>query len=432
VSQGLDVNLFYIGFFSYLTGFAAYSLYAAFRKAPFAGLGFLAMLLGLALHTAGFVFRWRLAGHIPLTNMYEYLSVMSWMVVLMLLIIHRRYRKPFIGALLSPVVFMLTVATALLPKDVNQSLMPALQSVWLHIHVSLAALGSGCFLIAFGISALYLLRGFNPRELNPSTRRRSTRLLFITLTAFPPALTALSAAAGRLPPTPDSYIGSLTEGVNLGGCFTLTGIGFILGLIAVSFLWRSPKYSCADGWGGWLFVMIVFFLLVAGLTVGGLIRSGLVGITHNLHPGHGESSRSAWLIFEFIGLTYAVALIPGWLGIPALFRLFRSLPEVDSNALRSLDQLSYMVITLGYPLYTIGALFAGAIWAEKAWGAFWSWDPKEVGALIVWLFYSGYLHARRQRGWMGAPSAILVIAGFIMVVISFFGNYFFGGLHAYA
>ena len=64
-----------------------------------------------------------------------------------------------------------------------------------------------------------------------------------------------------------------------------------------------------------------------------------------------------------------------------------------------LDEINYRAVTLGYPLYTLGALFAGAIWAEQAWGAFWSWDPKEVGALIIWLFYSAFLHARYQRGW---------------------------------
>jgi ABC-type transport system involved in cytochrome c biogenesis permease subunit len=88
-------------------------------------------------------------------------------------------------------------------------------------------------------------------------------------------------------------------------------------------------------------------------------------------------------------------------------------------------------VTLGYPLYTLGALFAGAIWAEQAWGAFWSWDPKEVGALIIWLFYSAFLHARYQRGWTGTRTAVLSLTGFAMMMLSFFGNYFFGGLHSY-
>ena len=77
------------------------------------------------------------------------------------------------------------------------------------------------------------------------------------------------------------------------------------------------------------------------------------------------------------------------------------------------------------------ALFAGAIWAYNAWGTFWSWDPKEVGSWIIWLFYTGYLHARYKRGWQGRRAAILAIIGFAMVILSFIGNLFLGGQHAY-
>jgi ABC-type transport system involved in cytochrome c biogenesis permease subunit len=97
-----------------------------------------------------------------------------------------------------------------------------------------------------------------------------------------------------------------------------------------------------------------------------------------------------------------------------------------------LDEINYKTVCLGYPLYTVGALFAGAIWAEQAWGQFWSWDPKEVGALVIWLFYTGFLHAHRQYGWRGNKAAILSVFGLLMILLSFFGNYFFGGQHAYA
>jgi len=97
-----------------------------------------------------------------------------------------------------------------------------------------------------------------------------------------------------------------------------------------------------------------------------------------------------------------------------------------------LDEINYRAVSFGYPLYTVGALFAGAIWAEQAWGSFWSWDPKEVGALLVWLFYSAVLHARYNRDWQGEKLAILSIIGTITIFVTFYGNYFFGGLHAYA
>ena len=96
-----------------------------------------------------------------------------------------------------------------------------------------------------------------------------------------------------------------------------------------------------------------------------------------------------------------------------------------------LEDVSYTAVIIGYPLYTIGALFAGAIWAEQAWGTWWSWDPKEVGALIIWFFYTGFLHARRTHQWKGERAAILIVLGMVMLFISFFGNYFFGGLHSF-
>jgi ABC-type transport system involved in cytochrome c biogenesis permease subunit len=102
------------------------------------------------------------------------------------------------------------------------------------------------------------------------------------------------------------------------------------------------------------------------------------------------------------------------------------LPNLDR-----LDSVEYASISLGYPLYTLGALVAGAIWAYKAWGSPWSWDPKEVGAAIVWFIYTGYLHTRFHLGWRGRRSAVFAIVGFLSALFTLFGNLFLGGLHAY-
>jgi cytochrome c-type biogenesis protein CcsB len=99
--------------------------------------------------------------------------------------------------------------------------------------------------------------------------------------------------------------------------------------------------------------------------------------------------------------------------------------------LKKLDLVSYKAVTVGYPLFTIGALFAGAIWAEQAWGTFWSWDPKEVGSLIVWLVYTAYLHARLVRGWVGTRAIVLSSVGFLCTLLTFFANLVLGGLHSY-
>jgi ABC-type transport system involved in cytochrome c biogenesis permease subunit len=103
----------------------------------------------------------------------------------------------------------------------------------------------------------------------------------------------------------------------------------------------------------------------------------------------------------------------------------------ESEALDPLDRLTYKAITMGFPLFTAGAMVAGAIWAKQAWGAYWSWDPKEVLSLVVWLVYAIYLHARLVRGLRGAPLAVISIVGFTLTIFTIFGTVVFGGLHSY-
>jgi cytochrome c-type biogenesis protein CcsB len=97
----------------------------------------------------------------------------------------------------------------------------------------------------------------------------------------------------------------------------------------------------------------------------------------------------------------------------------------------TLDNISYRIIGLGFPLLTIG-IIAGAVWANEAWGSYWSWDPKETWALITWLIFAAYLHARITRGWQGRRPAILAATGFIVVWICYLGVNLLGkGLHSY-
>jgi cytochrome c-type biogenesis protein CcsB len=99
--------------------------------------------------------------------------------------------------------------------------------------------------------------------------------------------------------------------------------------------------------------------------------------------------------------------------------------------LESLDNLSYRIIGFGFPLLTIG-IIAGAVWANEAWGSYWSWDPKETWALITWLVFAAYLHARITKSWQGKNPAILASIGFVVVWICYLGVNFLGkGLHSY-
>ena len=110
-------------------------------------------------------------------------------------------------------------------------------------------------------------------------------------------------------------------------------------------------------------------------------------------------------------------------------------PEVSEfgklKLLQSLDNWSYRIIGLGFPFLTIG-IISGGVWANEAWGSYWSWDPKETWALITWLVFATYLHARLTKGWEGRKTAILGGLGFFVIWICYLGVNFLGkGLHSY-
>tara|TARA_B100000780_G_scaffold257701_1_gene207681 strand:- start:105 stop:1043 length:939 start_codon:yes stop_codon:yes gene_type:complete len=99
--------------------------------------------------------------------------------------------------------------------------------------------------------------------------------------------------------------------------------------------------------------------------------------------------------------------------------------------LQSLDNWSYRIIGLGFPFLTIG-IIAGGVWANEAWGSYWSWDPKETWALITWIIFATYLHSRITKGWEGKKTAILGGLGFFIIWICYLGVNFLGkGLHSY-
>jgi cytochrome c-type biogenesis protein CcsB len=96
-----------------------------------------------------------------------------------------------------------------------------------------------------------------------------------------------------------------------------------------------------------------------------------------------------------------------------------------------LDDIGYRAVIIAFPLLTL-VIVLGAIWAQIAWGSYWTWDPKETASLLTWLVYGAYLHARVAYGWRGRRASWLLMLGFAAVLFTFFGNLFFGGLHSYA
>ncbi len=98
---------------------------------------------------------------------------------------------------------------------------------------------------------------------------------------------------------------------------------------------------------------------------------------------------------------------------------------------RTLDEVAYRSVIIGFPIFAT-MIVLGSWWASVAWSRYWGWDPKETSALVTWLVYAVYLHARNQRRWAGRPAALLLVIGFLMVLVTYSGSLWFTGLHAYS
>ena len=169
----------------------------------------------------------------------------------------------------------------------------------------------------------------------------------------------------------------------------------------------------------WLLMHVsIMILSYAALFLGSILSIVYLGITISQAQNIDDRSRAA-------GLRAAPTKDPAE---PATERDLKTEAE---TLLLELDSLSYRILAFGFPLLTLGIL-SGSIWANEAWGSYWSWDPKETWALITWLIYAVYLHTRLQYNWQGIKSAYVASGGFFIVWVCYLGVNLLGqGLHSY-
>ncbi|MDJ1172048.1 c-type cytochrome biogenesis protein CcsB [Roseofilum sp. BLCC_M154] len=302
----------------------------AFPKIPYlATLGTAGMAIANLSIASLLGARWIEAGYFPLSNLYESLFFIAWGLTATHLLAEYLSRSRWVGAVTSPVAMGITAFAALsLPGEmqVAEPLVPALQSNWLMMHVSVMLLSYACLMVGSLLAIAFLI---------------VTRGQAVTLTG-------------------SSYGNSNRRQTPLNKLQTVSDI-------------PSVQFT-----------------------------------------SNGSSGNIATPTLERISLETT----PTWS------------PETLSLA-QILDNISYRMIGLGFPLLTIG-IIAGGVWANEAWGSYWSWDPKETWALITWLVFAAYLHARITKGWQGRRPAILAAAGFCVVWVCYMGVNLLGkGLHSY-
>lgn len=278
-------------------------------------LGTLGMILASIFLFGLLVLRWKNSGHFPLSNLYESLVFLSWTFTFIHLILEKITQIPFLGAITSPSALLVSAfATFSLPLDMQQSspLVPALQSNWLMMHVTVMIL---------------------------------------------------------------SYAALI--------CGSLLSIAF---LILYGELPEKEKQK------------------------------------------------------DFNSLNFSSVSNLGDLDLNSENKPADNFSEISTEKLQSkqkgilaqtLDHLSYRILGLGFPFLTIGIL-SGAVWANEAWGSYWSWDPKETWAFLTWLVFAIYLHTRFSKGWQGKKPAMIASFGFAVVWMCYLGVNLMGeGLHSY-
>src|SRR5208337_3798683 len=387
----------------------------------------LATGLGLIANTAAIAQRWYEAGHAPFSSVYEMLLMFVWTLAVLTLIAEKKYGVKVIGTVTMPVAIVGVVLMQLLRTEVHP-LVPALQSTWLHVHVTLAMLAyAGCAL-SFALAMMFLIQD----KMQTETFLAATSLFSVAtyvgiLTRFE-KLGGLSVVAWNSEQKSEVF---LSKGVRLFVVIPDLGWMLLLVLAAVAaplvfyLLWRKTHNNALLNIANRaVFLSILLQVMALGFFIL-RVRGGRYASqdADGLFPT--SLAASPFILSGLVG-----AIFVSLLYLLLLWRredLQRMLPSADE-----LDRLTYKTIAIAFPLLTL-MIAAGAYWANRTWGSYWSWDPKETWAAITWLVYAGYLHMRITRGWRGRRAAYFAILGFAVVMFTFFGvTYLLPGLHAYA
>jgi len=339
LQSGLDNIAFLVLFISMLV----YWVGVAFPQlTPLPSLGTTGMAIANLCIATLLGARWIDAGYFPISNLYESLFFLTWGITTIHLIAESMSRSRLVGAFTATLAMgTAAFATITLPPDMQlaEPLVPALQSNWLMMHVSVMMLSYSTLMVGslLAIAFLVVTRG-QAIELRGSSVGTGG---FRAYTLKRGGETVTPAMATPITVAPSSI------SANTANTATVT------------------------------------------------LDRPTVSTTHTTN-------------------TEALPLSPQRL-----------------NLADTLDNISYRIIGLGFPLLTIG-IISGAVWANEAWGTYWSWDPKETWAFITWLVFAAYLHARITRGWQGRRPAILATVGLGVVWVCYLGVNLLGkGLHSY-
>jgi cytochrome c-type biogenesis protein CcsB len=420
-------NLLYAALVFYAGAGALYLGFGVTGTDSYIKFASLATWAGLIVNTAAVAHRWYEAGHPPFASLYEMLLSFVWTLAALTLIAEKRYGVKVIGTVTMPVAIVGVVLMQLLRSDVRP-LVPALQSTWLHVHVSLAMLAYAACALSFALAMMFLIQDKMKTESFLAVTSIFTAGIYTAVLTRFEGWGGFNVVAWDLENKQEVFI---SRGVRL--FVTIPDLGWLMLLVFAAVIAPLVLYLVSAFRKDEAFLSIANRAVFISILLQTL---ALIFFLLRTRDGHYPSLDAEGLhptslaASPFILSALVSGIFANLLYLLLLWRrddLQRLLPSADN-----LDRITYKTICIAFPLLTL-MIAAGAFWANRAWGSYWNWDPKETWAAITWLVYAGYLHMRITRGWRGRRAAYFAILGFAIVMFTFFGvTYLLPGLHAYA
>jgi len=426
-SLASESNLLYAALIFYAGAGALYLGFGVTGIASYVRWASVATWAGLAANTGAVAHRWYEAGHPPFASIYEMLLSFVWTLAALTLFAEKKFGVKVIGTVTMPVAIVGVVLMQLLRTEVDP-LVPSLQSTWLHVHVTLAMLAYAACALSFALAMMFLIQDRIETETFLAATSLFTVGIYLGILTRFEKWGGLSVIAWN--PEERSEI-FLSRGVrlfvnipDLGWLMMLTL--FVVGAPLVLYvLARVRKHEGVMAFANRAVFVSILLQIIALASFILRARAGQYASLDAEGLYATSLAASPFILSGLVGGIFASLLY-----LLLLWRrpdLERLLPSADN-----LDRITYKTICIAFPLLTL-MIAAGAYWANRTWGSYWSWDPKETWAAITWLVYAGYLHMRITRGWRGRRAAYFAILGFAVVMFTFFGvTYLLPGLHAYA
>ncbi len=422
-----ESNLLYVALIFYAGAGALYMGFGVTGTARYVKFASTATVIGWVANTLAVGHRWYLSGRPPFASIYEMLLSFVWTVALLTLVAEKKFGVKIIGSITMPLAVVCVILMQLLPSEVRP-LVPALQSTWLHVHVTLAMLAYAACAVSFALAMMFLIQDGLKTDTFLAWTSAAVSAIYIAIIATRFDKGGLSVTAWDASTKSDMFLGRgmrlFVTVPDLGWLFVIAALSAVVPL-GLYFIGRWKKDESLLGIAN----RAVFIGILLQIVV---LAAFALRVRDASYPSPDQDGLfpTSLAASPFLLGGMVTGIFASLLYLMLLWRrtdLQSMLPSADT-----LDRVTYKTICIAFPLLTF-MIATGAYWANRTWGSYWSWDPKETWAAITWLVYAGYLHMRITRGWRGRRAAYFAILGFGVVIFTFLGvTYLLPGLHAYA